>query len=61
MEYSIFSGVGGFEKVIFHREGFKNFFKKIMENSIMGLDPPPLFMKKNKVFFFETRPFFSTF
>ena len=36
--------------------------KKIMENSIMGLDPPsPLFMEKNKVFFSETRPFFEHF
>ena len=33
------------------REGLKK-IEKIMENSIMGPDPPPLNMEKNKVIFF---------
>ena len=44
------------------REGLKKKQKAIMENSIMGLDPPsPLVMEKKFNFFSETRPFFENF
>ena len=57
ISFELYEGKYLFDCVIFCntlyvREGFQKFFKKIMENSIQGPDPPWLW-KKNLFFFLK--------